>query len=870
MDAARRTLLPVLLAAQLIAPVDAQAQPTLNTPEQGSAEVQPDRLVEALGPWAGLVYDLTYGPGPEGFDAYALTQNGVYRYRSAQATWVHEVILPPEGPLGSPPFEVDMIHLVDKARAHAGFYDPQSVSLQVTEREFVVLAQDKVLHRARRGARWAADRLPKETAFGPGQRVPMRVSVSLGRPDIEQIFVLQADHDLDADVEKSRLWQKDSSARRWASQDWEGRTVLVREGRGVGPTWRYEGMTPETKAGVQVDRFLRPRWTQGESLRFQEIEWAKLLGASSDALSERCGGATGMMEATTSAGFEEPPIMIAVGPRTLCVSTDGGTRFSVRDGLLKTEGSLEKIGDLISAVAFPFEKAPAGVRMLVGTDEIFNPEAPTGRAFGGRLFLSDDAGQSWRDVTPDIEGPGAFIGLAAGPRREDRAVWLLTARRGLYKGEEGLGFSRASTGISSHPIHALAADPIFTKDVWAASPTGLYKRSGTWARTDVVSTRSLGTWPANEVQKGQLWVGTYRGSVLVRHQSGRSSKEHLPEIPPDEAMEITTTRGSLPRPVTMATGVRPVIMVVPTGLDADQRDLGYAIERDAGLFIREPAPLELVAAKDPSVEEGGMRWRHLPVPMPAPVNVQAMVAAPLGDHRFGALVFVTEARSDGAVGVAWLHDPTTGWTRADLPDRGVAKDAVLTPQGVWLSTMTGKLMPVETRGGRITFKTPLKGENFCDLLTMRMDKKLACVSSPLIGGPGKPGVKTARPIARATVIPLEALEPGADLGDRVERWLYEAANPLGQSFPEPLTVTFSHIEDVGEHAWISTGLAVYTRPVAFDGVLPPELSEGSPSAVLWVAPLVIAAAVIAAGFFVLAWLRRRRSGRVVGEEISVS
>ena len=324
---------------------------------------------------------------------------------------------------------------------------------------------------------------------------------------------------------------------------------------------------------------------------------------------------------------------------------------------------------------------------------------------------------------------------------------------------------------------------------------------------------------------------------------------------------MTTTIGALPRPVTLESGVRPIVLVVPAGIDSKERDFGYAVERDGGIFRREEAPADLVDGKSPDVLPDKMFWRSLELPMSSPINIQAMVAAPLGENRFGALVFVTESSKEGVVGVAWLHDPSRNWIRAELPEGTVVKAAVRTPKGVWISTLEGKLMPVSTGGGRIAFGRAVQSQTFCDLLSLRQDESLACVSRPLLGGRTNASVKKERPIARGTIIPLSILEPGADIEQKVTRWRFEAPNPLGQPFAEPITATFNHIKDVGEHVWISTGVGVYSRPVALDGVLPAKVEEGSRSVVNCVPPMILSLALIVSGFLLLSWLRRRRTSK---------
>ncbi len=847
------------LALLWFLPAASWAQPTLDPAQpQGSSKLQSDPLVSAEGPWAGLVYDMTYGPGRNGQDPFVLTESGIYRYDPSDRAWIHQVVLPPETPLARmPPFIVDPVHAIDGLSAYQGFYGPQDVKLLVSARAFFVINQrGEVFKAVRGGGSWKLlDRTKTEGALKGSQR---RLSAALGRMDVDQLFMLDARRSAEG-TESSQIWRRDSDKDAWLLQDWPERSVLINTGRAAtGVSWRYTGLTPSIKEGedrYQVSRFLRLRLAPGQNVRFQEIDWAAYLRSEREQVRKGCRGATGMLEAQTPAGDGEPPLMVAIGPRTLCVSSDGGASFAVRDGLMRGATPRDKIGDLISAVAFAHKDARSGVRILVGTDGVFNVESPGSRAYAGRLFLSDDAGVSWQDVTPEIEAPGGFIGLSAGPSLQDRPVWLLTARRGLYKSVGGLGFTRVSTGIEATLVHAIAPDPVTPADVWVASPYGLFKRGSNWVRDKVTATRSVASRYATNKHLGQLWVGTYWGVVLVKGQGSGLEAENLPPVPEggQRPLPIEVTQGNFERPVPVATGIRPVAMVVPAGFDENMQDTGYAIEEG-----------ELAAIHR---REGG-RWVRLERPSQAPLRINDMIAVPVTAGSFGALVLGTEMRgSEKVKGKVWLHVPGKGWLKAEVPGGDVPVAAVALRDRVWISTTTGALLPLAITDTKMVFGKPISSRHQCLSLTLRRDNKVSCLMPGHDGVSDgvEPSVKKRRPIAKALIMSVDALKPGKRLpADQIERWRYEAPNPLGRPFGEPLAAAFSSVTAVGEHMWISTGLGIYTRPAALSGQLPPEIevADDGPS---WVMPLVLTIIVAIGGIFVLVWLRRRRlAGRALG------
>lgn len=391
-----------------------EAQPTQDR-QEGTRRIQDDRLVPAQGPDGGAIHAMTWGSSVDGIDPFVLTDAGVYRFDFNDNLWRLQIVRPSYETLdGGLPLTVDPVHAVEGLGSYQGFYGPQDVQLLVSSRYFFIINQRGEVYRALRGGqgRWTQlpRKLPDETGLSRDvlKGSPLRLSAVLGRSANDQLFVLTAQPPSgDGDQESSLLWSLEGDAEAWSVQPWPGRSVLVQTGRStVGAAWRYHGLTPSLKDDderYQVARFLRIRVAPQGRIRFQEIDWVASLRGASRQVRQGCRDAAGMLESQTTAGDGEPPVLIAIGARTLCVSTDGGASFQVRDGLLRPAQPRDRIGDIISAVAFAHPQAPSGVRLLVGTDGVFNPVAPASRANGGRLFMSDNAGVSWQEVTPDIE-----------------------------------------------------------------------------------------------------------------------------------------------------------------------------------------------------------------------------------------------------------------------------------------------------------------------------------------------------------------------------------------------------------------------------------------------------------------------------------
>lgn len=841
------------------------AQPT-QTRQEGTRQIQNDELVPAQGPDGGAIHAMTWGSSVDGIDPFVLTDAGVYRFDFNDNLWRHQVVRPSYDTLdGGLPLTVDPVHAIEGLGSYQGFYGPQDVQLLVSSRYFFILNQRGELYRALRGGlgRWTRlpRKLPDEIGLPSGITggTPLRLSAVLGRSDNDQIFVLTAQPGKgDNPQESSLLWSLEGDAEAWGVQPWPGRSVLVQTGRStVGAVWRFHGLTPSLKVGeerYQVARFLRIRVAPQGQTRFQEIDWVALMRLASREVRQGCRDATGMLESQTTAGDGEPPVLVAVGARTLCVSTDGGASFQVRDGLLRPSQPRDRIGDIISAVAFAHSQAPAGVRLLVGTDGLFNPVAPASRANGGRLFMSDNAGVSWQEVTPDIESGGGVLGLSAGPSNDARTVWLHSARRGLYRGVEGIGFSRSNQGIEAMPIHALAADPFDQDKVWAASPYGLYSSGGAWTRSQVTATRSLGRWPANKTHRGQLWAGTYWGVVLLKEQGGGMTPEKLPPLSDTDPapLPLEVVKGTLPRSVPNATGVRPVALVTPTGLDERQGDTGYALEvgEQAGVHRR-----------------SGGAWERLPPPTRTrreTLKIYGLVAAPLAQRPYGAALLGTETLKDGEVrGVVWLHRPESGWVAVPTPRGDVPVAALRAGDKLWVVTNTGQLAPLLSAQATPTFGAPVDGEHLCRGLGLRADGLMACMMAPegvRVSDDDKTPVNKARPIARALLMPPGALRSEMALPGERQRWRYLAPNPLGASFGELHAWTYSHIDKIGEQLWISPGLGVYTRPPALTKKLPyvPEDEQGKSGAVAaQVIPAAAALGVLALLIGAVVWWRRR-------------
>lgn len=795
-------------------------------------------LRQAFGPDGGLVYDITYGPGEGGtWIPFALTEVGVYAFHAPSGLWKQLPVRPPQDRLASPvPYRVDFAHLA----ADGGLYRPRDLTLLVTANHVFVMAQDGRLHRApRSGGSWEPFSPPATTALGdvPWSRAS-RWSVAAGRTDIDQVFALRADGK--DGPETSRLWRFDKPSGTWVHQDMPGRAVLAANPRArTAGRWRQTGLTVGLAEGAdryQVDAFLRLRLTGDDSTRFREIAWRNQLRARDAEVRRECARATGIIEAAT--GLDEPPVLFALGRRTLCVSTDGGSRFEIRS----LPGSDERTGDLAAAVAFPLADAPAGVRLLVGTDVAFDVDGPKSRAFGGRLYLSDDAGVSWMDATPDIDGPGGFLGLAAGPGEDGTEVWLTTGRRGVYRGKNGLGFNRTSRGLNANPIHALVRDPNQPFDLLAASPTGLYDWSGdTWDRASTMATRSLGAAPNAEEHNGQLWAGTYWGILRWRNRFGRWDDDRLPPRAKGATIQdIRAEHGRLPNPIPIAGEMRPISMVAPAGIDAQGRDRGYLLVDGEGVFLRE--------------YDG--TWRALPLPVPPPIRFVGLAAAPLPDGTSGVLALTRRSSPEGFLGAAWLHrGGDADWERIELPPGAAPQAAQTGADRVWIATVARGLHVAYTK--EATPKISHVADIPCEILTDLPSGEVACITREETAEAGPPSLREARSLGKV-------MFPGTDPRP-AQRLL--AANPRGRNFPAPVAVAFTE-NRLGVWPWVSPGIAVYTHETAIEPLLPAQ-EEQEPADWTW-----LWACVAAVGGVLVLWvlfrLYRRRARRFAERDSKAS
>ncbi len=789
-------------------------------------------LRQAFGPDGGLIHDVSYGPAKDGtWVPFALTEVGVYEFDAAENLWKQLPVLPPQDRLASPvPWRVDYAHLV----ADGGLYRPRDLQLTITTNQVYVLAQDGRLHRApRAGGSWEAFAPPDTTHLGArAWSKASRWSVAAGRVELDQIFVLRTDGD--GAVERSRLWRFDSAADAWTHQDMPGRAVLtgVPRARTAG-RWRQVGLTPSLAEGAdryQVGHFLRLRLTGDDSTRFRDIAWRDHLRSRSADTRRACAAATGLIE--TGTGLDEPPVLFAIGRRTVCISTDGGSLFEPR----AAPGDTDRTGDLTAAVAFPMPGAPAGVRLLVATDVAFDVDGPKTRAHGGRLFLSDDGGRNWQDATPDIDGPGGFLGLAAGPGDGEKTeIWLLTGRRGLYRGTGGLGFVRASRGLNATPIHALARDPNQAFDLLAASPTGLYDWSGdSWDRASVMATRSLGTARRGADDNGQIWAGTYWGIVRWRNRHGRWQDARIP--PPEEGTALRDIRaetGRLSNPIPASGGMRPVSLVAPTGIDEQGRDRGYALVDGEGVY---------------QLSYEGV-WTALPLPAAPPLRIVGLVAAPLPDGTSGAVVLTRRTSPEGFLGGAYLHRGSGEWEALDLPS-GAAPQAGLTGEDrVWIATVARGLHVAYTK--ETVPKISHIADIPCELLADTPDGEVACLTPEETGEAGPASLREGRSLGKVT---FPAADPRPSM-----RLL--AANPRGRNFAPAVALTFTK-NRLGTWPWVSPGIAVYGHETGIDPLLP-EVDDAQPADWTW---LWVATGTL--GGLLLAWvlwrLFRRRKRQLTG------
>jgi hypothetical protein len=771
------------------------------------------QLEQAHGPYDGLIYDVTFGPVDEGNPAaFALSETGVYEYDETERVWSRLPILAPEDALlPATPFRVDAAHLV----GDPGLYQPRDVTLMVTASSVFVHTQvGRMFTAPRAGGPWTEITPPDTTGVGarPWQRAS-RISVTQDTTAKDRVFVLRADEM--NQTEASRLWQFDP-VNGWTHQDLPNRAVFTNApGHQRFPRWRQAPLTLAVQNGDQrhqVENFIRLLSFSTEP-RFHTLPWRSNLDSYDADTGTHCARATGMME--TATGFDKPPVLFAIGRGVLCASTDGGGTFEAR--LLP--GNPASTGAMASAVAFPLKEAAAGVRILVGTNARFDPDAPKSRAFGGKLFVSDDAGETWLDATPDIDAPGGFLSLAAAPI-EDGEVWvvLLTGRRGVYQGINGLGFTRASRGLNATPVHALARDPKLAEVVFAASPTGLYlfKASG-WVRVTPSATRSLAAMRPGDSDSGLLWIGTYWGSVKRRTQGGRWKHEPLPARRQAKALDIRATTGTLPVPIPLAPGLRPVSIVTPVDIDSDGRERGYAFIDGEGIFAR----------------DGSGKWTFVPSPLPPPFQVAALVAAPLSQGEKGAVLFTRKSTPDGVHGGAYLHHPTSGWSKISLAKDIAPHTAWAGKDRVWMSAVGRGLFEVYTKGEPP--KVSHVDDTSCEVLTDTPDGALACITA----GPAGAVLTTGNlgTLVYAGTVPQVRME-------------LLAINPSGRKFAGPRAAALTR-NQLGTWPWVTPGIGVYAPAYAMRPVLPASSAGGvNPLSWVWTSlcALLAISALVGVGF----------------------
>lgn len=821
------------LGVALASLAQAQEQPEL-PPVQGE-------LVPAQGPWGGLVYEVRFGPGPGGVALYALAETGVWRWGGPEEHWLPVPVGAPEDPLTSAlPVRVDPAYM-----AHLEVGDePTGVELMVQERGFYLRNHSDGFFCGSVDKPWA-----------PCLDVPQGLRLSSWAGDSPgQAYVLGAAR---GDGGASTLWWRRAGESAWQERSLEGRAVLASVARGrVGASWRSGA-----PSGGQVDHFVRLQAPPDGGEPTEEVlDWQAALRASGEQARRLCADATDLLEVARPG--EAKAFLVALGPGAVCVSTDGGRRFTPRHSFWEDARPNNKPGEASAAVAFVHEGAPAGVRLLVGTRGGLRSEAPTTRARGGQIFLSDDGGQTWLDATPDIDAPGGVVSLAAGPWEGGTQVWAVWARRGVFRSTQaGLGFEEQVQGLAAVPIHEILRDPVISEEVWAASPQGLLHFSGGWRRSAGTAARSLGARPATPSHLGQLWVGTWFGGVLWRNQRGSFQAEILPPRPALPGAEEATgepeedtsaalsplawrvTRGEFWRQALKVEDLRPVVMVAPAGFDEGGADTGYALVRGEGILRRQGAPEQ--------------PWSWLPWPVEGAAEVAALVAAPLPQGREGGLLLVSQARAEGVVGRALLHIPGQGWVEEALPVERAPRDAVRVQGVIWVSSLAGEVYPIRTNQGRVMVGEPLKGSGGCGLLSAAPQGGLSCLVEP-------EGARGDQALGRVLRWEREAL-----LGNRAPRaTALSTREALPRGAARVRSLTWSR-NDTGAQLWAATRVGVWASPRALEPALPRE-PERSPLAG-WdrVLPFALAGlAALALIFFLLLWRRRRvsRLGAMAGEK----
>lgn len=764
-------------------------------------------LVPAAGPDGGQIDDLTIHPSTG--RVVALSATGLYGFEDDSRAWsplVVRAVSDPASPAipGWPP---------PAPRSSGPSPQLRPRSLWMAGRDAITLTPRGELWRAALpdGLWTAADPdqepTPAESSTGPTE-------LTTNAEGATWLLCAMAAGGPDGASRSSRLYRRSPDGTGWTSSDVPGRASLVSMANGHrGASWRRTTALEPMGAGrwtTRIDRFVYP----DEALR-TELDWAGILKRSAR-LHEGCAGAEAMLWTRTSSGEGEPPALVAVGPQSVCVSTDGGTYFTVRPGPWVRPAPGRVLGAIAIAAAFPLQEAQAGFRVLIGTAPAVDLQAEPGRVFGGRLFMSDSAGERWQEVTPDIEGPGAFVDLEA--RLSDGGtaqVWLLTARRGVYASARGgHGFVRTSTGLNAQSIFALFMDVYREESMWAASPTGLYKYDGGWTREVLAQVMSFGVARDSH----QMWAGTTTGHLLHRPDDGGFEHELIGERPgaPDGALDDE------------AAATRVVVAVVPTGRN-EMGEVGYAAIDGEGIWRREASG----------------QWSLLPPP-PTPNREPALaVAAPTESGADGLLMFV-RGGEPASIAEAWRYTELEGWAGVALPD-GLAPSAALWHAGsLWLASRTGGVYQGLVLKGRFEATAIWRRDIACAALAPSGRAQVLCGRGEGVAD-GADGVDGAVSLGSVLRYPLEDSEAP-------ETVALTAINPRGRQFGPPVALAAT-VNEIGEQLWVTPGLGVYTTPQALEPLLPAEEEE---SALSWVPWVQLGLGLALAGFLVIGILIIRR------------
>ncbi len=621
------------------------------------------------------------------------------------------------------------------------------------------------------------------------------------------------------DTPRRTLLLRRTAAGAWSQTSYDGANDLLRvASESAAASWR-SGPTPPPRLDGDTSYYI-DAFRRAEAPDEKPLDWRATLRRLPANTRAACRGAVAMLEVDPPEGN---PALLAVGPRALCRSTNKGVTFTPIDAPLTTpDYAGTPPGDLSAALAFPHADAASGVRLLIALHPVHNPLAQQGRITASRLFLSDDLGRTWQDVTPDIEGPGAFLDLEATRDPAGQVhVWLLTARRGLYRSTQaGLGFVRQSQGLEAAPLYALAQDPRYPDIIWAASPTGIYRFGGLWTRETPQPARSV----ASRLDPWQLWIGTWYGQLRRRTPDGPFLDEPIAPPPPADPTQPTPPPTSRlralhpelpPRLTATPDALRPVTHVLPAGA-AQDAEAGFVHIEGEGLWTRRP--------------DGA--WDHLPDPFPPEAQeVDLLAITPLiaPPERPGLLLFTQRHDGSRYRVEAWRWHPDGAWTTLALPEDLLPSAAIEIDGALWIANATGGLLLASIQGDALKIRRTDLPDLPCAALARGPDRSVLCAAPP------PPGSRDALlTFARVNPSPADNIAPHP----------LTAPNPYQRPRLRPLSIAASR-NVVGDHLWVTAGLGAYASPLALTPILPPEPSQPWYKSVPWIPVLIALGALLA-------------------------